>query len=83
MFRVNCTLQFPKLSEIDRDDYSQFKRALGIISEANHIDLRITEEREYPSPKKASPFIDIWTGFWIGVILILIYLLITEIVRVL
>jgi hypothetical protein len=45
--RLTCTLHFLKPTEQERENISQFKKALYIVAEANDIDLKIEESREW------------------------------------
>jgi hypothetical protein len=45
--RLTCTLHFQKPTEQERENISQFKNGLHIAADANDIDLKIEESREW------------------------------------
>lgn len=72
MIRINCTLQFSKPSEADRDNISALKNAIVIGAQANNLDVRIIEERDYGKPKPIPWALVVMFGFCLVIIIMIL-----------
>jgi hypothetical protein len=57
--RLTCILHFQKPTEQERENINQFKNGLHIVADANNIDLKVEENREWSKGTTYSSWEDI------------------------